>query len=68
MGWGQAATRFRRRACEFPADPLGVWQIGLAGKKTAVPFSIRLSPEVYVGTLTLSRLGALRKKFQEKAK
>jgi hypothetical protein len=45
-----------------------VWQIGLAGKKTAVPFSIRLSPEVYVGTLTLSRLGALRKKFQEKAK
>lgn len=32
-------------------------------KKTLVLYSIRLSPEVYAGTLTLSRLGVLSKKF-----
>jgi len=45
-----------------------VLQIGSTGKKNPVPFSIRLSPEVYVGTLTVSRLGVQNKKFQEKAK
>ncbi|HEY9537325.1 MAG TPA: hypothetical protein VIS03_06990 [Kiloniellaceae bacterium] len=34
-----------------------------AAKKKPVPFSIRLSPKVYLGTLTLLRLGVLRKKF-----
>lgn len=45
-----------------------VLQIGSNDKKKVVPFSIRLSPEVYVGTLTVSRLGVQNKKFQEKAK
>jgi len=40
-----------------------VLQIGWRVKKKPVPYSIRLSPEVYAGTLTLSRLGVLSKKF-----
>jgi len=45
-----------------------VWQIGSPRKKSVVLFSIRLSPEVYAGTLTLSRLGVLTKKFWKKNK
>lgn len=50
-------------SARFQQGADAVLQMRLSCKKSVVLYSIRLSPEVYARTLTVSRLGVLSKKI-----